>query len=74
MGAIQIKLTRDLVIETSTYKNLNHIAQKMVRSRNNIVAIENSVNIIRNRGFDLWEKQSNCSYRNKEIIKDIIKA
>ena len=72
METAHIKLTRDLVIETSTYKNLNHIAQKMARSRNNIVAIENSVNIIRNRGFDLWESQTNCSYRNKLIIMEII--
>jgi len=73
MASEQIHITRQKVISTDAYQSLSKIQKMMVVKRNNIKIIEHALNVIGNIGFPKWEKQSNSSYLNILIIKEIHK-
>lgn len=72
MGMVQIKLTKDQIKATSSFKKMNKIIQIMVVKRNNLMQIEHGVNVATNIGLEKWEQQSNVSWANRSIIKDIL--
>lgn len=71
MGAVHIKLTRDKIVNTNVYKGMSRITQKITTSRNNVLAIDNGVHVASFLGYDKWEIQSNFSWTNKRIVKEL---
>ena len=70
MAVEQIHFLRIKILETESYKKLSKIQKDICLKRNNIKAIENALNVIKNIGFDKWDKESNSNYLNKLIIKE----
>ena len=72
MGAGHIKPIRERIKTTEAYKNLNNIRKQMTSKRNNILIIEHGVNVANHLGYEVWEKQSNFSFVNKSIVKELV--
>lgn len=68
----QIRISKDKIKATSAFKDLNHIQKKLTVKRNNVLQIENAINVISNRGYVYWHKNSNYSYHNIRIIDEIV--
>lgn len=72
MGVTQIRISKDKIKATNAYNNLNSIQKKLIIKRNNVLQIENAINVINNRGYKFWCKNTNYSYNNTKIIDEII--
>ena len=64
-----IQITSDIISATTAFKKLSKLAQIMVRKQKK--AIQNGVNIVKNRGYEFWEKEFHASYQVKEIVKEL---
>lgn len=73
MATPHIKLTKQDIIATESYKSFNKMIQTFAIKRNNLLQIENGVNVASNIGLEQWEKQTNFSHHNAMIVKDILK-
>lgn len=63
--------TREKIKNTKIYQGLEFYRKKIVLKRNNVKAIEHSLEVIKNIGFDQWEKQTQSNYLNRLIINEI---
>lgn len=63
---------RDIIKKSEAYKNMSLIQRVIFLKRNNLKAIEHSIYVIRNIGYDNWERQSNAIHWNKKIIESLI--
>jgi len=68
----QLKITREQVRETDAFKKLTKIQQFLMLSGNNFKTLENGINIANYKGFELFEKEHNFTWHNKEIIKELL--
>ena len=66
-----VSATRMQVMKTDCYKNFNPVVKKLIIGHNNMKIINNGLNIARNRGYELFEKEHNFSWSNKLIIKEL---
>lgn len=73
MSAIRIKPLREQIIETNSFKELSKIMQSITRKRNNILIIEHGVNVARHIGYEAWENQTDFSWNNKKIVRELAK-
>lgn len=69
----EIRILREDVQKTKTFKSLNPILKKITSSRNNIAQISHAVNVCKNIGYKKWEKQTNANWRTQEIVKELLK-
>lgn len=67
-----VNVTTDTITRTKFYKTLPFVRQNMVRKWANCKMIDNSLNIIKARGYEKWEQDTNTSYTNKQIIKELL--
>lgn len=68
----QIRISKDKIKATKAFSNLNPIQKKLVVKRNNVLQIENAINVISNRGYVYWHKNTNYSSNNIRIIDEIV--
>lgn len=68
----QIRISKDKIKSTNAFSNLSPIQKQLTVKRNNVLQIENAINVISNRGYVYWHKNSNYSYHNIRIIDEII--
>lgn len=66
-------LTTEKVKNTDSFKALNKIQQKIVKSYNNIKLIQTGLSIVSHKGFDKFEREHNYSWANLMIIKELSK-
>lgn len=64
---------KKLIKETDVYKRQPLFKKRLITKRNNVKQIEHSLKVIENRGFDLWNSQTNSNYMNRLIIEEILK-
>lgn len=62
---------RDAVKKLDSFKKMTFIQKNVLIKRNNLRAIENSLNVIKNIGFSEWDSQTRSTYLNRLIIKEI---
>ena len=72
MSVTQIRILREDVQETETFKSLSKVIQKIASTRNQISAIAGNVNIASNIGYEKWERQTNASWWSKAIVKELL--
>ena len=63
---------RKTIEETAAYKKLNKIQRDMVMKRQNRLAIEHHVEVIKNIGLEQWKKQTMANHINFPIVEEII--
>ena len=63
---------RDIIKKSEAYKNMSLIQRIIFLKRNNLKAIEHSIFVIKNIGYDKWESQTNAIDWNKKIISSIL--
>jgi len=63
---------RDMIKKSEAYNEMSLIQRVIFLKRNNLKAIEHSIYVIRNIGYDKWESQTNSIHWNKKIIKSIL--
>jgi hypothetical protein len=63
---------RKIIKKLAVYEDMSPIQRKIFLKRNNLKAIEHSIYVIRNIGYDSWESQTNAIYWNKKIIESLI--
>tara|TARA_R100000781_G_scaffold113591_1_gene82412 strand:+ start:13184 stop:13411 length:228 start_codon:yes stop_codon:yes gene_type:complete len=68
----KLKSFRERLMETEYFNGLPKVVQKIALQKNNLNHIEHGYNVAMNIGFDKWESQSGFSFRNKEIIRELI--
>lgn len=68
----KIRHFRDAVMQTECYQSMTPIAQVLSLKRNNLNHLEHGYNVAMNIGYDKWEAQSGFSFRNKEIVKQLL--
>lgn len=66
-------ITTQQVMNTNHFKSMSKIRQKLYKTRNNVKAIENGVNVSLNIGFDKWQEQTQSNWDNIQIIKELLK-
>lgn len=66
-----IRTLRELVLKTNSYQKLNTIQKHLIFKRNNLVQIEHGLNLVKNIGFEKFDKEHNFSYANRCIIEEI---
>jgi len=64
---------RKIIKKLEVYREMSLIQRTILLRRNNLKAIENSIYVIKNIGFDKWESQTHTIYWNKKIIKNLLK-
>lgn len=72
IGMTNIRILRNEVQETESFKKLSPVLKRIASSRNQIAAISHGFNVSMNIGLEKWEQQSNSSWWAKEIIKELI--
>lgn len=65
---------RDKMIETPTYKKLDQSQQNVLLKKESVRQIEHGFNVATNIGVDKWESLSGLNDRQKNIVKDLLKA
>lgn len=73
MALTDIRIGIDRIKETEVYKKLTFIQKTFVKKSTNVKYINHSLNVIKNRGFEQWQKQSNPNRINFEIINELYK-
>jgi len=63
---------RKIIKKSEAYNEMSLIQRVIFLKRNNLKAIEHSIYVIRNIGYDKWESQTNSIHWNKKIIKSIL--
>lgn len=71
MDKITIRVSRKDIENTNTFQKFDKIVKSILLKRQNVLAIENAINICKNRGLDYWERQTQSSNRNIEIVKEL---
>lgn len=71
-GAISRTVTTEMVKGTDHYKSMNKVRQNITRSYNNIKTIGDGFNIAKTIGFAEFERRTNYSFSNREIIKELL--
>lgn len=71
MTSDNIYYTRQKIKNTQAYLGLSKMQQKVSTMRSNVKAIENSLEVVKNVGFDQWDKQTQSNYNNRLIVKEI---
>lgn len=74
MPLTQIRISKEKIKATNAFLKLNHIQQKLTLKRNNVLHIENAVNVIKNKGYLYWHKNTRYSHNNTLIIDEIIES
>lgn len=64
---------KDRILNTSAYFHFTKAQKDVVRKKHNIDLIQHHLNVIENKGYEVWKQQSNPNYLNKLIIKELIK-
>ena len=64
---------RDALKKTSEFQNLTFIQKKIAIKRNNLVAINHSIHLIKNIGYEAWLKDTKTNYLNKLLIDGLQK-
>ena len=67
----QIRILGDTVSSTEAFNKLSKVNKIITLQRNNISAIEHGVNLLKNVGLEVFEKEHNFSYNNKLIIFEL---
>lgn len=70
----QRKSFRSEIEDTEIFKSLGPVLKKITLTRNVTKLIEHGVVMVENIGYKKWEKQSDYNWRNKEIVKQIVKS
>lgn len=73
MPLSEIRIGKEQIQATEVYKNMNFIQKQFVKKYNNVRSINHALNVIKNLGYEQWQKQSNPSYINLLIINEIVK-
>jgi hypothetical protein len=68
----QIKSFRDTVMQTDSFKSWTKIVQKISLTRNNLSHIEHGYTVAKNLGYKKWSAQCNFSFRNKELVQELL--
>jgi len=63
---------RKIIKKSEAYNEMSLIQRVIFLKRNNLKAIEHSIFVIRNIGYDKWESQTNAIHWNKRIIKSLL--
>lgn len=72
MGMTQIRIQKDKIKSTESFKKLSPIQQKLALKRTNVLKIEHALNVIQNRGYKFWYTNSKYSYNNTMLIDDLV--
>lgn len=73
MKRMNLKITHDIVKNTEYYKSLSRTQKEIVKTWNNIKAINHGFELAKTKSFEELEKTYNFNRNNLEIIKELIK-
>lgn len=72
MSNSNIKITSSEIKDSKAFASLTRIQQKIYLNPNSRRAIENSVNVVINIGFEKWENQTHSSCFHREVVKELV--
>ena len=72
MGYQVIILSKQQVEKTPTFKGLSKILKMIISRRKNILILQHGLNVATHLGHDTWAKQSNLTWPNRNIVKDLL--
>lgn len=61
----------ELVLKSQSYKKMDNIQKSITKKYANIKQISHAMTVIKNIGFDQWQKQERATYLNRLIIKEL---
>ncbi len=67
-----INVTREQIMETKAFQDATKMLQSLTLNRTNSKWIQHGVNVSVNIGFDKWNKQTEASFTNTKIIKELV--
>lgn len=67
-----ISVTREQIIETKAFQETTKMLQNLTLNRTNSKWIQHGVNVSVNIGFEKWNKQTEASFTNTKIIKELV--
>ena len=67
-----IHVSREQIKATKAFQNATTMIQNITLRRTNFRCIEHGVNVVANIGFDKWNDQTQSSFVNREIIREIV--
>ncbi len=56
------------------FRSLDTMMQNITLKRYNMMAIQHGVNVATNRGFEKWNAETQEIYRNRMIVKELLKV
>ena len=59
------------IMDTETYKSGSYIQRKILLNSNNVKALLNAINVIKNMGYEKWERTTNFRSTNKEVLREL---
>lgn len=62
---------RQKIKGTEAYQSMSKLQKTVSTMRSNVKAIEHSLKVVENVGFDQWSKQTQSNYLNRLIIKEL---
>lgn len=71
---MNLQVTHDDVKNTEFYKSLSRTQQEIVKSWNNIKAINHGCELAKHKTFEQMANEYNFSRNNLEIIKELIES
>jgi hypothetical protein len=67
-----IRVTREQIQSTKAFQNATKMIQQLTLNRTNSNGIQHGVNVSVNIGFDKWNAQTEASFTNTKIIKELV--
>ena len=66
-------ISKDDIKNLESFKTLDHVQKLLCVKYKNVKKIEHAVTVIKNIGFDQWQKITNETKSNISLIKELIK-